>query len=257
MGIEETTMSSMELINADCLEEMKNIPSGSIDMVLCDLPYGTTKNRWDSVIPFDELWKQYNRIVKDNGAIVLFAQGLFSSALIQSNTKMFRYNIIWDKKLPTGFLNANKMPLRVHEEILVFYKKLPTYHPQKSKGSKNHVRGSKNVVLTNHNYGKYVGKDNAEVLGDMKHPTSIVSFAKPHSSVAVHPTQKPVDLLEYLIKTYTNEGDVVLDNCMGSGSTGVACVRTNRSFIGIEVDSKYFSVARERIESAKQEIGLS
>ena len=235
---------------------MKNIPNGSIDMILCDLPYGTTKNKWDSVIPFDELWKHYNRIVKNNGVIILFAQGLFSSALIQSNTKMFRYNIIWDKRLPTGFLNANRMPLRVHEEILVFYKKLPTYHPQKSKGNKNHKRGSKHVNPTNYNYNQYIGKDNAEELGEMKHPTSIVSFTKPHPSVAVHPTQKPVDLLEYLINTYTNEGDVVLDNCMGSGSTGVACVRTNRSFIGIELDSKYFLIARERIESAKQEIRL-
>lgn len=238
----------IDLRLGDCLELMKEIPDKSIDMVLCDLPYGTTKNKWDSVIPFEQLWKQYNRIIKDNGAIVLFADGLFMCNLILSNVKIWRYNLVWDKVLSSGFLNANKMPLRRTEELCIFYKKLPTYNPQKTKGKPNHSKG-KPKVNENNNYGDFNFVDNLEKLGDLKHPTSLLTFSKTHPSKMKHPTEKPVALLEYLIKTYTIENETVLDNCMGSGSTGVACVNTNRNFIGIELDEKYFEIAKSRIEN--------
>ena len=232
----------MELLNGDCLELMKNIPDKSIDMILCDLPYGTTHNKWDNVIPMEPLWKQYNRIIKDHGAIVLFSQMPFGASLIMSNPKMFRYEWIWEKNQAVGFLNAKKMPLRKHENILVFYKHLPTYNPQglikldepiQEKGSAN--RNGKNYGVA----------DKSFIRTHTNYPTDIITFSK---DSGYHPTQKPVDLLEYLIKTYTNEGDVVLDNCMGSGSTGVACVNTNREFIGMELNEEYFKIACERIE---------
>ena len=215
-------------------------------MVLCDLPYGTTRNKRDVIIPFEPLWEQYNRVIKDNGAIVLFADGLFMSNLMLSNTKLWRYNLVWDKVLTSGFLNANRMPLRQHEEICVFYKKQPTYNPQKLKGKPNHSKG-KPKANANNNYGEFDFVDNKDILGDMKHPTSILRFAKPHPSIALHPTQKSVECCEWLIRTYTNEGDIVLDNCIGSGTTMVACVNTNRSYIGFEKDEKYFNIANERI----------
>ncbi len=233
----------------DCLKIMPTIKEKSIDMILCDLPYGRTHNKWDTVIPFNELWVNYERVIKDNGAIVLFADGLFMADLMLSNRKMWRYNLVWDKVLTSGFLNANKQPLRVHEEIVVFYKKSPCYNPQKVKGNKNHSKG-KAKVNDNNNYNKYEFIDNTELLGEMKHPKSIVTFSKPHPSIMVHPTQKPIELLEWLIRTYTNEGDLVLDNCMGSGSTGIACKILNRNFIGIEIDQKYFNIAKKRIENA-------
>lgn len=239
----------INLYLGDCLELMKNIEDKSVDLILCDLPYGRTHNRWDSVIPFEDLWSNYERIIKDNGAIVLFADGLFMAELMLSNKKIWRYNLVWDKVLTSGFLNANKQPLRQHEEIVVFYKKQPTYNPQKVKGSKNHSKGSVKVN-NNNNYNKYDFIDNKDMLGDMKNPKSILTFSKSHPSVMVHPTEKPVALLEWLIKTYTNEGEIVLDNCMGSGSTGVACKNLNRQFIGIEKDEKYFNIAKERIENA-------
>lgn len=244
----------MKLMQGDCLELMKNITDGSIDMILCDLPYGTTKNRWDSVIPFEPLWQQYKRIIKDNGAIVLFGQGLFFADLIISNRKMYKYDFSWNKVLTSGFLNANKMPLRQHELIAVFYKKLPTYNPQKTVGNKNHSLKSRKNEGTN--YNGYDTVDNSERLGNMKHPTSVLTFSKPHSSVCKHPTEKPVALLEYLIKTYTNEGDTVLDNCMGSGSTGVAAVNTGRNFIGMELDESYFNIAKNRIKESETVRGL-
>ena len=243
---ENNNNTQISLFSGDCLDLMSNIPDKNIDMVLCDLPYGRTHNRWDIVIPFAELWENYNRIVKDNGAIVLFADGLFMAELMLSNKKNWRYNLIWDKVLTSGFLNANKQPLRQHEEIVVFYKKQPTYNPQKTKGQKNHSKGiSKRNA--NNNYNKFDFVDNKDILGDMKHPKSILTFSKPHSSVMIHPTQKPIELLEWLIKTYTNEGDLVLDNCCGSGSTGVACMNTNRRFIGMELDEKYLQIAKERL----------
>jgi len=237
-------MENVKLLHGDCLELMKQIPDGSVDMILCDPPYQQTRNQWDKTIDLDAMWRQYRRVIKENGAIVLFADGMFLADLMHSNRKMWRYNLVWDKHLTTGFLNANRQPLRRHEYICVFYKKQPVYNPQKVKGRKNH---SKKATGTDKCYGKYNCVDNSEELGDMKHPTSIVTYAKPHPSVAVHPTQKPVPLLEYLIRTYTNEGDTVLDNCMGSGSTGVAAVNTGRNFIGMELDEGYFETSTNRI----------
>lgn len=237
----------IDLRQGDCLEIMKSIPDKSVDMICCDLPYGVTNNKKDIALPFDKLWEQYNRIIKDNGCIALFSQGLFYVDLVNSNRKMFRYDLVWDKVMTSGFLNANRMPMRQHEQIAIFYKKLPTYNPQKVKGSKNHSKGKVKEIDVNNNYGNHSFVDNSELLGDMKNPTSIVTFSKPHPSVCVHPTQKSVELLEWLIKTYTNENDVVLDNCMGSGTCGIACVNTGRNFIGIELDEKYFKIAKERI----------
>lgn len=244
-------METVKLFNGDCLHLMKNILDKSIDCIICDLPYGVTaKNKWDTIIPYEQLWKEYNRIIKDNGAIILFGQDKFTAETMLSNRKMHRYNLIWRKVLPSGFLNANRMPLREHEDIMVFYKKLPTYNPQKIKGNPCHSKGKvvgemNDKQLQNNNYGDFKC---VETKGDMKFPTSILEFPKPHPSIAVHPTQKPVELLEWLIKTYTNENEVVLDNCMGSGSTGVAAVNLNRKFIGIELEKEYFDTATNRIK---------
>lgn len=245
----------IELRRGDCLELMKDIPDKSVDMILCDLPYGKTQNKEDKPLPFEPLWKQYQRIIKDNGAILLFAQGTFYLDLVNSKRNLFRYDIVWNKVLTTGFLNANRMPLRQHEQIAVFYKKLPVYNPQFTEGKPLHGKGKayKNKQFKNQNYGDFHATDDTRKGSTEKHPTSILKFYKPHPSVAKHRTEKPVSLLEYLVKTYTNEGDVVLDNCMGSGSTGVACVRTNRKFIGIELDENYFNIAKERIESEDTE----
>ena len=227
----------------DCLELMKEIPDKSVDMILCDLPYGTTKNKWDSVIPLNKLWKQYERMIKDNGAIVLFSQMPFSAELVHSNLKLFKYEWIWQKDNGTGFLNAKKMPLKVHENILVFYKKLPLYNPQMRTGFKPYKckQGRHST-----NYGAYEQGHITESNGE-RYPIDIIKFKK---DSGLHPTQKPVELLEYLIKTYTNEGETVLDNCMGSGSTGVACINTNRNFIEYELDEKYFEIAEKRINEA-------
>ena len=244
----------IKLIHGDCLEIMKDIPDKSIDLVLCDLPYGVTQNKNDIVIPFQPLWEQYERVIKDNGAILLFCQGTFYIDLVSSNRKLFRYDLVWDKKLTSGFLNANRMPLRQHEQIAVFYKKLPTYNPQFTIGSPLHSKGInyKNKDIKNQNYGQFKTTDDLRAGSTEKYPTSILSFAKPHPSVTQHRTEKPVELLEYLIRTYTNENDTVLDNCMGSGSTGIACVNTNRNFIGIELDDEYFNIAKKRIEQAQK-----
>lgn len=250
-------MDDIHLIYGDCLVDMKNIPDKSIDCILCDLPYGQLNKgnkhaAWDVVIPFKPLWEQYKRIIKDNGAIVLFAQGMFTAQLMMSNPKMWRYNLVWDKCRVTGFLNANKMPMRKHEDICVFYKKLPTYNPQMVKClpyERNHGRGKVTRGITNNCYGKF--KNATTIISDKKYPTSIIKVPKDHDGKNYyHSTQKPIKLLEYLIKTYTNEGDLVLDNCMGSGSTGVAAVNTNRKFIGIELDENYFNIAKQRIDDA-------
>lgn len=231
----------IDIKQGDCLELMKDIPDESIDMILCDLPYGTTKNKWDSVIPLNKLWKSYERIIKDNGAIVLFSQMPFSAELVHSNLKLFKYEWIWQKDNGTGFLNAKKMPLKIHENILVFYKKLPLYNPQMRTGFKPYKckQGRHST-----NYGAYEQGHITESNGE-RYPIDIIKFKK---DSGLHPTQKPVELLEYLIKTYTNENETVLDNCMGSGSTGVACVNTNRNFIGYELDEHYFQIAKERLE---------
>lgn len=217
-----------------------------VDMILCDLPYGQTKNKWDSVIPFDQLWSRYKKLIKDRGVIALFGQGMFTAELMLSQKKMWRYNLIWDKVMTSGFLNANRQPLRSHEDIVVFYKKAPQYNPQKVKGEKCHSRGSQIDLIAdgNKNYGEY---KIITTEGDMKHPKSILTFPRKHASIMTHPTEKAVGICEWLIKSYTNEGQTVLDNCMGSGTTGVACVNTNRRFIGIELDPNYFDIAKERI----------
>lgn len=244
-------MTGVSLYHGDCLDLMQDIPSASVDMVLCDLPYARTKNTWDSMIPFEPLWESYRRIVKPNGAIVLFADGMFMAKLMSSNPSMWRYNLIWDKVLTSGFLNANKMPLRQHEELCVFYKKPPTYNPQKTKGTKSHSKGSMRSYANN-NYGTYNFVDNTDLHGELKFPTSIIKFQKPHPSKAIHPTEKPVALCEYLIKTYTNPGEIVLDNCMGSGTTGVACVNSGRHFIGMEKEYAFFEIAAGRISEAEK-----
>lgn len=218
---------------------MKQIPDKSIDMILCDLPYGTTaRNKWDCIIPYNELWKQYNRIIKDNGAICLFSQLPFDKSLAMSNPKILRYEWIWEKSQGTGHLNAKKMPLKAHENILVFYKKLPTYNPQMTEGKPYKCKSGRGS--TNYRVQKSVITNNS----GYRYPVDILRF---NSDKGFHPTQKPVALLEYLIKTYTNECELVLDNCMGSGSTGVACKNLNRNFIGIEIDENYFNIAKERI----------
>ena len=230
-----------KLYEGDCLELMKQIPDESIDMILCDLPYQVTGMKWDKIIPFDKMWEQYNRIIKNDGAIVLFATNPFASALVMSNPKMFRYEWIWEKNQAAGFLNAKKMPLRKHENILVFYKHLPTYNPQGLIKLDEPIQEEGSANRNGKNYGV---ADKSFIRTHKNYPTDIITFSK---DAGYHPTQKPVDLLEYLIKTYTNEGDTVLDNCMGSGSTGVACKNTNREFIGMELDEKYFKVACERL----------
>lgn len=235
-------------MHGDCLELMKTIDDKSIDMILCDLPYGCTNARnWDNVIPFKPLWEQYNRIIKDNGAVVLFGIEPFSSELRISNLKNYRYDYVWKKNTGTGFLNANRMPMRSHEMISVFYKKLPQYNIQKRIGFKPYSKIRKgaesNLYRTN-----YKGTTSTFVNGE-RYPISILEFPCVNNKDRMHPTQKPVALLEYLIRTYTNEYDIVLDNCMGSGSTGVACKKLNRGFIGIEKDDNYFNIAKNRIEN--------
>jgi DNA modification methylase len=238
----------IDLRNGDCLEEMKNIPDKSIDMILCDLPYGTTKNKWDSIIPLNKLWEQYERVIKDNGAIVLFSQMPFTAELVYSNLKLFKYEWIWQKENGTGFLNAKKMPMKIHENILVFYKKTPTYNPQMRTGFKSYKckQGRHST-----NYGAYEQGHITESNGE-RYPIDVIEFKK---DSGLHPTQKPVALLEYLIKTYTNDGETVLDNCMGSGSTGVACINTNRNFIGIELDTNYYNIAKNRINELLKKKG--
>lgn len=243
----------MNLLHGNCLDMMKNIRDNSVDMILCDLPYGVTaRNKWDVIIPFEPLWTQYNRVIKSGGgAIVLFASGMFTAKLMLSNEKMWRYNLIWEKTQPTGFLNAKRMPLRNHEDICVFYDKQPVYNPQKTSGhirkvsKAEHKINCKNTLdYSQHGLSTY---DSTE-----RYPKSVWKFSKDSQFSALHPTQKPVALLEELIKTYTSEGDVVLDNCMGSGSTGVACINTNREFIGIELDDGYFEIAHQRIYNHKE-----
>ena len=246
-----------KLYKGDCLGLMKNIKDKSIDCIICDLPYGvTSKNKWDTIIPYEPLWKEYKRIIKDNGPIILFGQDKFTAKTMLSNEKMHRYNLIWNKVLTSGFLNAGRMPLREHEDIMIFYKKLPTYNPQFTEGKPLHGMGEKfkKVKNNNNNYNDFNSCNNpsANREGDTKkYPKSILTFPRPASSKMLHPTEKPVELLEYLIKTYSNENDVILDNCMGSGSTGVACLNTNRRFIGIELDEKYFNIAKNRLENIK------
>jgi len=240
-------IENIQLFKGDCLEIMKDIPEGSVDMILCDLPYGTTKCKWDIIIPFEPLWEQYNRIIKDNGAIVLFGSQPFSSELIHSNIKNFKYEIIWDKVNISNPMLAKKQPLKSHENILVFYKKQPTYNPQMTEGKK-WSRGGSGAKSSKHNSFEITLK--RECIPDktnLKYPKTIWKESNSNRMSRFHPTEKPINLLQNLIKTYTNEGDTILDNCMGSGSTGVACINTNRKFIGIEKDDTYFEIAENRI----------
>lgn len=231
---------NVTLLLGDCLELMKSIPDRSVNLILCDLPYGTTRNKWDSVIPFDDLWREYERICY--GAIVLTASQPFTSSLVMSNPRLFKYAWVWEKSLKTNFLNAKKQPLRSHEDVLVFYAKQPTYNPQGLRPGK--ISGGNRLTGS---YGAWT--PNGTEQENTGYPTSVLKIANPNHG-NVHPTQKPVSLMEYLIRTYTNECDLVLDNCMGSGTTGVACVNTNRRFIGIEKDEKYFEIASNRINEA-------
>ena len=234
-------MQDIQLFNDDCLERMKYIEDKSVDMILCDLPYGTTKNKWDIVINLEKLWGEYERIIKDNGAIVLFAQTPFDKSLGCSNLKLLRYEWIWQKEQGTGFLNSKKMPLKNHENILVFYKNPPLYNPQMREGFKAY-KTKRGGLGTNYGEDKgAVTESNGE-----RYPLSVLSFKRDKEKL--HPTQKPVSLCEYLIRTYTNEKDIILDNCMGSGTTGVAAKKLKRKFIGIEIEKEYFEIAKNRIE---------
>ena len=244
-------MTNIDLRQGDCLELMKSIPDGSVDAIITDPPYGTTSCKWDSVIPFEPMWAELKRVIKPNGAIVLTAQQPFTSALIMSNPKLYRYNWVWDKVISTNFMNAKKMPLKGFEDVCVFYKKPPTYNPVMTEGKP--FTDKRNNVLK-----ERVSK---EIYGTMplpmgqknegtRYPRGFIKISA-RNNKPLHPTQKPVALLEYLIKTYTNEGETVLDFTMGSGSTGVACVNTDRNFIGIELDEKYFEIAKKRIEEAR------
>jgi site-specific DNA-methyltransferase (adenine-specific) len=242
-------MDRVELHLGDCLEIMKQIPDGSVYAIICDLPYGTTACKWDSVIPFEPLWAQYKRIIKNNGAIVLFGSQPFTSALITSNVKWFKHEWIWLKNVPTGMANSAYSPMKYHENILVFcVGKVKTFNKQLE------LREGKSKDC--YNYAHYCGDSNHVKMEKVKkfydpdfvNPSSVLLFnSVPNRKNKLHPTQKPVALVEYLIKTYTNEGDTVLDNCMGSGTTGVACKNLNRNFIGIEKDEAYFEIARKRI----------
>ena len=235
----------------DCLEEMRRIPDGSVDMILADLPYGTTRNKWDSVIPLNELWAQYKRIIKNRGAIVLTAQTPFDKVLGESNLGMLRYEWIWEKDRASGHLNAKKMPMKSHENILIFYKKLPAYNPQMTTGHKPSNTSGRRLKETT-NYGRF----NNIITGGQttRYPRSVQKFNVVNSAHGImHPTQKPVALFEYLIRTYTNENEIVLDNVIGSGTTGVAAVNTNRNFIGIELDEEYCRIANDRIAKSKAE----
>jgi DNA modification methylase len=231
----------IDLRHGDCLEILPTIPASSVDMVLCDLPYGTTQNKWDSIIPLDRLWAEYRRICR--GAIVLTAAQPFTSALVMSAPDLFKYQWVWDKSQVTGFLNAKKQPLRRHEDVLVFYSRQPTYNPQFSDGKPYSISRSHATS----NYGSQVY--NSTDSDGRRYPTSILAIPQPRVKDG-HPTQKPVALFEYLIRTYTNEGETVLDNTMGSGTTGVACRLAGRSFVGIERDPSYFAIAEQRINGA-------
>ena len=242
-------MSDIKLFCGDCLEEMQNIEDKSVNLILCDLPYGSTSCSWDIIIPFEDLWKEYNRVLTDNGIVVLFSSGFFTIDLINSNRKDFKYKLIWKKNVPTGMSSAKYRPMKYYEEICVFYKKVGTYNPQ--------MKPRVGVGKTCYNYDHYCGESNhveykkvkKRYDPDLVQPSDVLEFnVVPNRNGKVHPTQKPIELLEWLINTYSNENDLVLDNTMGSGSTGVACKNLNRDFIGIEKDEKYFGIAKQRIE---------
>lgn len=231
----------------DCLELMKEIPDGSVDMILCDLPYGTTACKWDTIISFDRLWEQYNRIIKANSAIVLFGSEPFSTMLRYSNLKNYKYDWIWEKEQGANFMLCKYQPYKVHENVSVFSKYRHRYYPQMTKGDAYiSGKGASGEITSN-------VKKIQTINTGTRYPRSIQRFNTDKAKGSFHPTQKPVALLEYLIRTYTNEGEIVIDNCMGSGSTGVACLNTNRNFIGYELDTTYFEIAKKRLEGAENE----
>lgn len=232
-----------EILLGDCLELMKDIPNGSIDMILCDLPYGTTACKWDTIIPFDKLWEQYERIIKPNGAIVLTASQPFTSALIMSNTNMFRYEWIWEKTLFSNFALVKKQPAKLHENILVFYKKQPTYNPQMQEGKPYSDKPRKRTMGV---MNDAIGMKKAIENKGERYPSSVQKFSNGNNGTQ-HPTQKPIELFEYLVKTYSKENDLVLDNCAGSGTTGIACLNTKRQFILMEQDPNYFEKIKKRV----------
>jgi len=243
-------LETNKIYNMDCLDGIKQLDDNSIDLILTDLPYGVTQNKQDIPLPLDKLWNQYKRIMKERTAVIFTSQFPYTIDLINSNRKWFRYDLIWDKQLVSGFLNANRMPLRVHEHILIFYNRIGTYNPQFTEGKPQHATGKNclNKKKKHRNYGDATYLKDERVGSTKKYPTSIISIKKLHSSIAIHPTQKPVPLFEYLIKTYSNEGDLVLDNCMGSGTTAVACKQLHRNFIGFETSEEYCSIAQKRLE---------
>lgn len=241
-----------QILQGDCLELMNNIPDKSIDMILCDLPYGTTKCKWDSIIDLDLLWKQYCRIIKDNGAILLFAQTPFDKILGSSNLPMLKYEWIWEKTTATGHLNAKKMPMKAHENILVFYKKSPLYNAQKTYGHERKVSKAEHKVncIESDVYNK--GQKLTTYDSTERYPRSVLKFKTDKQKEALHPTQKPVDLCKYLIETYTNENELVLDNTAGSGTTAIACLKSNRKFIVMEKEEKYVEIIKDRIKSVME-----
>lgn len=249
MSIPNSQLMFNSIYKMDCLDFMINIDDKSIDLIIADLPYGTTKNEWDNIIPFDEMWESFNRIIKDNGAILLFAQPPFNIKLAASNMSMYRYDWVWEKTSASGFLNANKMPLKAHEYVLVFYKKLPIYNPQKTKGHKKEVtKESADKCIMSSNYGKSYKR--TAYCSDERYPRSVLKFKSDKQFCQVHPTQKPVKLIKYFIETYTNAGAVIFDPTAGSGTTGVACEELgDRHYILCE---KYnIDVAEKRLSSSK------
>lgn len=261
-----------QIYNMDCLEGMKQIPDNSVDCIICDLSYEVLhKNNenvtWDRLIPFEPLWEAYLRIAKDNAPIILFGQGMFTAQLMMSQPKLWKYNLIWEKGRATGFLNANRMPMRSHEDIIVFYRKQPVYNPQFRKGD-SHPQGNGEHKRKNQCYGEFndarkkIGKlydyDYIKVVPPTGHcfPMSVLHFNKEHNADAWHPTQKPVDLLRYLVLTYSNKGDTILDNCMGSATTAIACIREHRHFIGFELNEEYFIKASRRIKDELSQSSL-
>ena len=247
----------------DCLEGMKLIADKSIDMILCDLPYGTTASKWDNVIPFEPLWDQYKRVIKDNGAIILFSSQPFTTDLINSNRSMFRQELIWYKNIKTGSVLAKKRPLKQHENIIVFYKKQPTYNPQMEMRTEDELKRLSKNSKCKSNKNNVIGDLNNKIQKRenmlYKYPTTILQFNGVFNrsrEKTDHPNQKPTELLEWLVKTYSNEGELILDNCIGSGSTAIACINTNRNYIGFELDTGYFNIATERIENHKQQLTL-
>jgi site-specific DNA-methyltransferase (adenine-specific) len=247
--LHKTDVSRSTLFWADCFDVFPSIPDKSVNLILADLPYGTTQNNWDnSVLPLDLLWQNYSRILSENGCVVLTADGIFTGILMMSNPKWFKYKMIWDKKSTTGFLNAKKMPLRRHEDILIFAKGKTTYNPIMEERGKPRKKGG----YVGGNKGTYGSHKEDIKFNNEYYPTSIIEISNANQKAKQHPTEKPLELMEWLIKTYSNEGEIVLDNTMGSGTTGWACLKTNRQFIGIEKEKQYYDIAVKRLLSICQ-----